>query len=83
MTTSTNRTSGCLSALLRLLGGQTEHEQLSASVDALPYRVRDDFLSPAELSFYHVLSSVVARQSIILTKVGLSDIFLVARPHEH
>lgn len=83
MTTSTNRNPGCLTALLRLFRGNAEPEQHPALVETFPYRVRDDFLSPAELSFYHVLSSVIAPKAVVLTKVGLSDIFFVTRPHEN
>ena len=40
-----------------------------------PYRIRDDFLSPAELSFYLVLKSAVSEWAIISTKVSLGDLF--------
>ena len=40
-----------------------------------PYFLRDDFLSPAEHSFYMVLRSVVAESASISIKVGLSDLF--------
>ena len=42
-----------------------------------PYRIRDDFLSPAERSFYHVLKSVVGTRYLIAPKVGLADLFYV------
>lgn len=42
-----------------------------------PYRIRDDFLSPAEHSFYHVLKSVVGPRLLICPKVSLSDLFFV------
>jgi hypothetical protein len=51
--------------------------------EPLPYRVRDAFLSPAEISFYHVLRCVLRDQAVIQTKVGLGDIFYVSRPHEN
>ncbi|MCA9036343.1 MAG: DUF2726 domain-containing protein [Planctomycetaceae bacterium] len=49
----------------------------------LPYRHRDDFLSPAELSFYHVLRQAVGSQFEICPKVNLWDLFFVARPNEN
>jgi very-short-patch-repair endonuclease len=72
---------GCLTAILGLigirLGGQTNPTQ------QLPYRLRDDFLSPAELSFYRVLQLAVRDRATIVTKVNLADIFFVARPNEN
>ena len=53
---------------------ETSDEQ-AASV--FPYRIRDDFLSPAEHSFYHVLKSVVGPRLLICPKVSLSDLFFV------
>lgn len=40
-----------------------------------PYVVRDDFLTPAEHSFYFVLKSVVADSALICPKVALGDLF--------
>ena len=40
-----------------------------------PYFVRDDFLSAAELSFFQVLRSAVSDSALVLTKVGLGDLF--------
>jgi len=40
-----------------------------------PYCVRDDFLSPAEQSFYLVLRTAVADWATICPKVGLGDLF--------
>lgn len=40
-----------------------------------PYFIRDDFLSPAELSFFLVLKATVSDWAIILTKVSLKDLF--------
>lgn len=71
---------GCLTAILKLFGirlGGT-----SAAQD-LPYRMRDDFLSAAELSFYRVLKLAVKDRAVILAKVNLADIFFVARPNEN
>jgi len=75
---------GCLASLFGLfLGRPSTKEQRYKTAKQYPYRVRDDFLSAAEKSFYHVLRSVVAEKGVICPKVSLWDIFFVARPHEH
>jgi len=72
---------GCLTVLLSLvgirLGGPTK------SIDELPYRLRDDFLSAAEHSFYRVLCSALGERAIVCPKVNLADIFFVVRPNEN
>ena len=73
----TNNNSGCLSIFLPFL---KKKEPVQAE---LPYRVKDDFLSDAELSFYKVLESVLGSKLAIQSKVRLADIFFVARPHEN
>jgi hypothetical protein len=40
-----------------------------------PYRLRDDFLSPAELTFYRVLQSAASGWATIICKVSLGDLF--------
>jgi len=77
-TSSTN--SGCLGLLLSLLGLRTTKPPEDTQ---LPYRLRDDFLSAAEISFYHVLCKVVGEQITVCPKVGLGDVFFVSRPHEN
>jgi hypothetical protein len=64
---------GCLGFLARLFGERPKE------TGELPYRLRDDFLSPAELSFYRVLSTTVAARAAVLTKVRLADLFFVPR----
>ena len=54
-----------------------------AAPPALPYRLRDEFLSAAELSFYRVLRGAVGERWVIFAKVRLADLFYVARPHEN
>jgi hypothetical protein len=44
----------------------------------LPYRVRDNFLSEAEHSFYHVLRHLLDNEFAICPKVRLLDIFYIA-----
>ncbi|PKO12691.1 MAG: topoisomerase [Chloroflexi bacterium HGW-Chloroflexi-10] len=84
--TDTNENSGCLSALFPFLKRSKKEAAISKDETAskeLPYRLRDDFLSPVEFSFYKVLSSVVGAQLIIQSKVRLADIFFVSRPNEN
>jgi hypothetical protein len=45
--------------------------------DDLPYRVADNFLSPAELSFLRTLQVVVNTQAVICPKVNLGDLFFI------
>jgi very-short-patch-repair endonuclease len=47
--------------------------------EQLPYCLREDFLSPAETSFYQVLKSVVGAGLIICPQASLSAIFFVPR----
>lgn len=73
---------GCLLALFPFLrpffGGGGAAESV-----AMPFRLRDDFLSAAELSFYRVLREVVADRAVVCVKVRLGDLFFVARPNEN
>lgn len=59
-----------VSRILDLLGGRDE----KAVQVNYPYRTRDEFLSPAEQSFYLVLRAA-PDWAAICTKVGLGDIF--------
>lgn len=67
---------GCLPAFLRMFATKP-------SVQQLPYRIRDDFLSNSELSFMKVLELAVGDNLTICPKVGLKDIFFVSRPNEN
>lgn len=78
--TTNNNGKGCLTIILDFLGINI---QKKTAPKKLPYRVRDDFLTPAELSFYKVLRIVVGEKFTVCTKVGLADIFFVARPNEN
>jgi hypothetical protein len=78
MTAKINEKPGCLSIFLPFLG----RSKKKPAAEALPYRLRDDFLSPAEFSFYKVLASLVGTRLTVQSKVRLADIFFVARPNE-
>lgn len=86
-----NNNPGCLASLLSLLG-LGDHQPTAQDntvtytkikVETYPYRLRDDFLSPAELSIYFVLKNVLQDRYIICPKVALSDLFFVTRPNEN
>lgn len=49
----------------------------TARLHDFPYFLRDNFLSPAEQSFYLVLKHLVSDQAIICIKVSLGDLFFV------
>lgn len=71
---------GCLGILFSLFGRGGPKETAPAP---LPYRLRDDFLSAAERSFYGVLISVVQDRYVVCPKVNLADIVFVVRPNEN
>jgi hypothetical protein len=74
----TDKNSGCLSIFFPFLKFFQKEE-----AQALPYRLRDDFLSSAEFSFYKVLASLLGARWTVQSKVRLADIFFVARPNEN
>ncbi len=78
MTTNANQKPGCLTFFLSLF-----RRSKAVAQETLPYRLRDDFLSPAEFSFYKVLTSLVGSRLTVQTKVRLADVFFVARPNEN
>lgn len=73
--------SGCAALLASLFGaapkptpnlsGPLETE----TVAVFPYRLTQNFLSPAEANFYHVLRQVVGETVTICPKVSLGDLF--------
>ena len=77
---------GCLSALFGIGNSSSENFEVSEipgdskDKDPMPYRLRDDFLSMAEHSFYLVLKSMMGNYFTICPKVSLSDIFYVTNP---
>jgi hypothetical protein len=58
-------------------------EGSGAGAKDLPYRLRDDFLSPAEFSFYKVFSSIYGTRLTVQSKVRLADVFFVSRPNRN
>jgi ssDNA-binding Zn-finger/Zn-ribbon topoisomerase 1 len=45
----------------------------------MPYYLSDKFLTPAEFSFYKVLSQYIENRAVICPKVGLKDFFFVGK----
>ena len=74
---TTNQKSGCLAALLGWLG-LTPTAKPAEEEPSFPYHLRDDFLSPAEISFYHILRGIVGDRAIVCPKVSLGDLFYAA-----
>lgn len=48
-----------------------------------PFRLREDFLTSAEIVFYHFLQTIIADRFIICPKVALSQVISVTRPNEN
>ena len=69
---------GCLLAVLRLFGLAPK----SSVMRRLPYRLRDDFLSAAERSFYQALIRAVDSRGVVFAKVRLADVLFVAESQE-
>jgi very-short-patch-repair endonuclease len=59
------------------LASEQQEAAGTEAVPTFPYRIRDDFLSPAERNFYQVLKGVVGTSMLICPKVSLSDLFYV------
>lgn len=65
--------------IVDLLAGEGKSESAPMPTPEYPYHLRDHFLSPAELSFYAVLRSVVGNRASLNTKVALGDLFYVKK----
>lgn len=48
-----------------------------------PFRLRPEYLSAAEMAFYHVLHELVKNHYVIAPKVPLQELFSVTRPNEN
>ncbi|NLF10167.1 MAG: DUF2726 domain-containing protein [Anaerolineaceae bacterium] len=55
--------------------GTADPEPQAAEPEVLPFHVRDDFLSPAECSFYHLLQRAAGDWAVVCPKVSLADLF--------
>jgi hypothetical protein len=80
-----NNNRGCLAAIINLFkrnGGRVTATPLDFE-GPLPYKLRDDFLSPAEASFFRLLKNAAQDDYLVFPKVALKDIFFVSRPNEN
>ena len=78
ITYSMSESTGCLGLVLKLFGVRPK-----AVAESLPYALTNRFLSPAELSFYHVLKSILSPEVVICSKVRLADVIYTQRPHKN
>ena len=62
----------------RILDWLSTKDAPASGFTALPFKLRDDFLSPAEVSFCQVLRTIVGDRALVITKVNLADLFFVA-----
>jgi hypothetical protein len=81
MERSENERPGCLGYILQLL--RSFFSPALKEGRPLPYRVRDDFLSTAELSYFQVLRSVLGSKATICAKVRLADLLFVTSKPEY
>lgn len=77
--TSEPEPKGCLAALLGFFGIRLQPTEEPRGDDALPYRLTQRFLSPAELSFYKVLLHALPKGIVVNVKPRLADILFVPR----
>lgn len=83
----TKRT-GCLWVLFGWLfpkdwQNQEDEDEAPSPKEKFPYHVRDDFLSPAEFSFYRVIKGMMKEYFTICPKVSLAELFYVDHPNEN
>jgi hypothetical protein len=78
-----NSNSCCFGLLLRMFGIKPKPVESEVHDELLPYRLRDDFLSQAEHSFYLVLRQMMGDYFTVLAKVNFSDLFYVSKPNEN
>jgi uncharacterized protein DUF2726/topoisomerase-like DNA binding C4 zinc finger protein len=62
----------------RILDWLSTKDEPEAGPVVLPFKLRDDFLSSAEISFCQVLRAVVGDRAVVCPKVNLGDLFFVA-----
>ena len=71
---------GCLGFFFKKVVSPAEPAQGKVT---FPYGLREDFLSPAELSFFRVLKSELPVEWHLVAKVRLADLFFVKQPHRN
>ncbi len=71
---------GCLGFFFRKVVSPPEPADEAVT---FPYGLRDDFLSPAELSLFRVLRSELPVEWHLVAKVNLVDLFFIRQPHRN
>lgn len=79
MASNTNENPGCANIFALLFGGYRSGKKKKTIHDKPPYLLCDNFLSPAEFSFFKVLTSLAGQRLTVLTKVNLGDLFFISR----
>ena len=74
---------GCLGFLFKLLGIGDGNERAVSGEAELPYRQRDEFLSAAELKFFHVLKQAAGQHFHVCAKVRISDLLYVVNRNKN
>lgn len=59
----------------RILDWLSAKDEPTTGASVYPFHLRDDFLSPAEASFFRVLRSVTGQQVVAIAKVNLTGLF--------
>jgi ssDNA-binding Zn-finger/Zn-ribbon topoisomerase 1 len=78
-----NNNLGCLAGLLRLFGYKPAPTISVQDLDVTPYKLRDDFLSDAEASFYRLIKQMFGETFTICPKVSLGDIVYISTRNDH
>jgi hypothetical protein len=73
---------GCSGALLKFLGIKPARRE-SSNLKEFPYRLKDNLLSPAESSFYHVLKQMTGNYLVIFPQISLASVLFVTDKSEH
>jgi hypothetical protein len=81
----TNKYSGCLTTILAWFLQVIKRKPIITTTqpEILPFRVKDDFLSIAEASFYRVLKTIYGDKLLVFPKVSMGEIFFVSHPEVH
>ncbi len=66
-----------VAAFFLMVSRKTQGGADEEKLQGFPYEVKKHFLSPAELSFFHTLRTVVDNRAVICSKVRLGDVFWV------
>jgi len=74
---------GCLEAFFALLLGRRGRYVSPATPGDLPYRPVDSLLTPAEISFYHVLREALPESLVLCPQVRLADLLFVTNTNRH